>query len=1058
MKSIFNYFLGSLLAFLAASNSFPMEMPPANNQEEIVLDESGNNLLAAAQEIPSLAQKSVDVLIKNINYYLLTNPEILTKIPKDLHSLLKKKLIATDVFSGLLRVIPCKSGVCSLTVLDKEKGLVAAGLHNGSIVIVDLNKATIVKEFALLSDNPITAIKKLSDQEAIATDGCFLFIVNVQTSETKKIYIQNRHDTKLICAINENLVACTNYHSKIIDIYNVQTSELVNIIPSDPVLKLVCHIPNQLCVVTQETIDNQIEEKVTVIDFSDHPMNPVELTQEPDSQSSLNEAKIIDNLLKMDPTILMSGLDGYGKKLTYLSDATNNPIDISVNNGNLQIMLDDVLRTLEFNTTVIEKYDDHFILSGQSFGANTMGFINLHDVLETYSLEDLIAALHARIQKEIRSNKKLPISSAHAAEIADIVSLLPYVQSEKSQPNTKVRIIKKQLEQRLVNKSPQEQKTYLFSLLAHAQQAEYKELAQYISVILANLIDPLCPEEWEELPIDLQELACIALTTTDNKIIILPEAIAFQSPVLKAMFTGSFKEAHEKIAPVDFDAETVQVIKKLLYFMYENPEQIKVFKNMFQTALEKQKSTHLTDALKAFFDSVKTIPHDALMLAHAWDIPNQEMLGMYMFDQARKEPGMLKALFESLPTDCYSMFMPKLIETPHAEIITIQLQELTEYIAKQRKGDTLVGTILANLPNLEKYLEIYAKFISDNLIQIVKLHPHFSAFIDQESMKLIHKPLREHLEKIIVKNTTMQIDYDHAFTILSHGDELLIVDGYKNIIIFVNPKTKETRKLTLDCKQPTMTALVIKNQFVAIHDDDMVRVYNLASGKCIQEDYHANAQQLLPFDDDRFISLSTTEIKIWNNKTDSYRCIPLESSVKSSKAALLNETTLVATDNDKYVALWDLRTGKKIKRLPLQGAYGVAVLNDRFIIAANDYPYNNILAADIKIFDTKTDSECYSKSTRNSFSVDSDMLILEGFELGPTKSVCINAQAGSLHKTHFTMDDRAEIRFFIKKVGDRYYTGTLADAPLGQINISLFPHLLSVSELINDICAENEKK
>jgi hypothetical protein len=56
------------------------------------------------------------------------------------------------------------------------------------------------------------------------------------------------------------------------------------------------------------------------------------------------------------------------------------------------------------------------------------------------------------------------------------------------------------------------------------------------------------------------------------------------------------------------------------------------------------------------------------------------------------------------------------------------------------------------------------------------------------------------------------------------------------------------------------------------------------------------------------------------------------------------------------------------------------------------------------------------------------------------------------------MDDRAEIRFFIKKVGDRYYTGTLADAPLGQINISLFPHLLSVSELINDICAENEKK
>jgi hypothetical protein len=427
MKSIFKYFLGSLLALLAASNSVPMEMPPANNQEEIVLDESENNQPATAQEIPSLAEKSIDALIKNINYYLLTNPEILTKIPKDRHSLLKKKLIATGVFGDLLMSIMCKSGVCSLTVLDKEKGLIAAGLDNGSIVIADLNKATIIKEIKLIN-NPIIAIKKLSEHKTIATDGCFLFIVNVQTSETNKIYIRNRHSAKLIiCTINENLVACTNHQSKIIDIYNVQTNELVNIIPSNKVLKLVSHVPNQLCVVTQETIDNQIEEKVTVIDFSDHPMNPFELTQEPNSQSSLDEAKIIDNLLKMDPAILMSGLDGYGKQLTYLSDDTNDRVDILANNDNLQIFHDNALRTPdEIFTKVVEKYDNHLMLSGQSFGANTMGFINLHDVLETYSLQDLIAILHARIQNTIGSNKKLTISPMHAAEIADIVSLLPY--------------------------------------------------------------------------------------------------------------------------------------------------------------------------------------------------------------------------------------------------------------------------------------------------------------------------------------------------------------------------------------------------------------------------------------------------------------------------------------------------------------------------------------------------------------------------------------------------------------------------------------------------------
>ena len=85
-----------------------MEMPPANNQEEIERDDESENNSCCAKEIPSLAEKSVDALIKNINYYLLTNPEILTKIPKDLHSLLKKKLIATGVFGDLLMTILAK--------------------------------------------------------------------------------------------------------------------------------------------------------------------------------------------------------------------------------------------------------------------------------------------------------------------------------------------------------------------------------------------------------------------------------------------------------------------------------------------------------------------------------------------------------------------------------------------------------------------------------------------------------------------------------------------------------------------------------------------------------------------------------------------------------------------------------------------------------------------------------------------------------------------------------------------------------------------------------------
>jgi len=59
MKSIFKYFLGSLLALLAASNSVPMEMPPANNQEEIVLDESENNQPATAKRFLHLLKNQL---------------------------------------------------------------------------------------------------------------------------------------------------------------------------------------------------------------------------------------------------------------------------------------------------------------------------------------------------------------------------------------------------------------------------------------------------------------------------------------------------------------------------------------------------------------------------------------------------------------------------------------------------------------------------------------------------------------------------------------------------------------------------------------------------------------------------------------------------------------------------------------------------------------------------------------------------------------------------------------------------------------------------------------
>ena len=963
----------------------------------------------ALPEIPSLRDLASNEVVNKLTYFLLSDPQAINKLTINddtLMNLLKRKIIQSGLWQDEIATINTEAPVSDLCVLDKEKQLIAAGLANGTILIVDLKNKQILKQIA--TEGVIIRIKAISPEKIVWIG------INKKSEPILGIYdlIYNTQNITLlcfepwgacICVINTKQIAIAPYNENVF-IWDIETQKkLSSIEGTQGATKLVLLKNNRLLCISRNNWAKvwNLEKSClegTIVDGKGMPCLEnlallAKISQEYPALFHDVSSSFINSPVLTCESGLIPLLSSITDSCTFLqsSEFKNlcNPL-ITLNRESVIITCKGQSRVLMRNNSrgsFIIKLDDHHVVISNGSGYDT-GNITIYDIPETYSLPELLIRLHQRA-KTLLQDHQLALKPQSAQAVTDIIFLAQKLSEQQSKINPALDDIQKQriliyqmsplLESLLERYSqPETRIAYLFSLLKQAEQFKNSDLIDLIIYKLCAQLQPLTPEQLQQLPMDLRAYRCVALLNpTDNKMVLIPEYVAYQSPVLKALFTNGMKESRERTAMLhaldgqpEYDCATINAVKKLLYYAYQNinQEDEEAMARQYHSlkTFTKNANAQVYKRLTHYFSDLEELPTLALPLAHQLQIPCIQSLTLYLFNECQEKPDMLKDLFESTPTECHHYFVPHCLD-PQSGILPIQLDLLADLISNKEKYDNLfyssdLGkklqyTETQDERNFVRLCDNYATFIVEHLPQLMKLHPNFDEYLEKYPVEYLKDKVRELLGKKLT--VTFEECKDPIKSIIAmNKNECVIILGdssyYKKKIVILNVETKKVISLALDDQlddlhiireitQLDQEHIIVLYQNVKGYPNQRtIIVYNIHTGKRIYTCRHDRATHCLSLQAKEFISISDDSIKIWNIASDTYRIIPFQTPYYiSGPLAKLNDTTIIglkqANAVEQTIVLFDLVTGSIIKEFSLKfqffGNTQISVINSDTILA-----------------------------------------------------------------------------------------------------------------------------
>ena len=958
-------------------------------------------------EIPSLRDLASSDIISKLTYFLLSDPQAITKLTTNddtLMNLLKRKIIQSGLWQDEIATIKTEASVSDLCVLDKEKQLIAAGLTNGAILIVDLKNKQILKQIA--TEEIIISIKAISPQKIVWIGlnkksepilGIYDLILNTQNKTVLSCGLD-------LCVINNKQIAIATYNENVV-IWDIETqNKLDSIEGTQEATKLVLLKNNRLLCISRNNWAKvwNLEKSClegTIVNGKGTPCLEAlallaQVSQEYPALFHDVSSSFINSPVLTCESGLLPLLSSITDSRTFLqsSEFKNlcNPL-ITLNIESVIITCKGQSRVVMRNNlrgSFIIKLDDHHVVISNRSGHDT-GNITIYDIPETYSLKELLIRLHQRA-KTLLQDPLLTFEPKSAQAVTGIIFLTQKLSEQQSKINPALDDVQKQriliyqmsplLESLLErHRQPETRITYLFSLLKQAEQFKNSDLIDLIAYKLCAQLQPLTPEQFQELAVDLRKYRCIALlNSTDTNMVLIPECVAYQSPVLKALFTNGMKESRERIAMLhapdeqpEYDCATINAVKKLLYYAYQDinqkdEEEIAKQYHSLKTFTKNYNTQAYYEKLTNFFSDLEELPTLSLALAHQLQAPCIRSLAFYLFEESRKTPEMLKEIFDNIPQEYYYYFVLHGLENPHIDILPIQFDLLADLIGNKEKYDNLfysseLGKKLQasetkDERNFMPLCNCYAEYIVYLLPQFMKLHPNFDDYL--QNYPVLY--LRDKVRKLLGKNLTVTFEdcKDPIKSIIAmNKNECVIILGdssyYDKKIVILNIETKKAISLALDDQLDDLHTIREITQLDQEHiivlyqniDEDpnqrTIIVYNIHTGKRIYTCRHDRATHCLGLQAEEFISISDDSIKIWNIASDTYRIIPFQTPYCiSGPFAKLNNTTIIglkqANAVEQTIVLFDLVTGSIIKefssKFQLFGNIQISVINSDTIL------------------------------------------------------------------------------------------------------------------------------
>ena len=966
----------------------------------------------------SLRDQSMDAVIKQLNYVLLTDPDAIAKLPLNDESFakkLKEKIIAHNLIQECVAYFPSGIRIEDIEVMDAEQQIIAVGFENGTIQLYDLKNKKVLKTIDIANaikniveaprkheTHPKFYLKKLSSEKLVIRSSVEIYCLNIADNsvfliEKIKPEIDSAaHSIGPVWVIDPNTIGYHTYksfwYSSQIIIFDIAKREIKKIIrpgeENDKVVNITMLDEKRLAVNCNAWEGEHFFEIWDVSNFTliDKIYTPCE--------PGTKESKKITSLIKECPNLLRhfnvpiileydseaipeitNTSDRYWMKgFSYFClsiDKNSNSQGFTINNRGKE-------RCISFNRdhscSHLKKLDNHHILRFNEKG------IFLYKIPETYTVVGLLKIIKQQsesISKHINVEKMHPSHIDHCLQL--IQELTAYCEEFMDEAAAFVKL-QSLLKKYAINEI--EKIELLYNLIHYFKSVNNTTLVKVSSRAFCQCqeLQPLTIEEWKSLQLDLKDVGCIAFICTERgeqrKVILMPEEIAFQSPVLKAWLTGPYKEKNERTITVDsnFDSNCLAILKEFLFKHYMSAEE------------------------KSFIEKFDTIPFEILLLCNEWQIPNVQIIAAYFLEQGSKIPGELHQLFSNLPQDCYIQFLPDLLQKPCAEIIQIQLELLADMITNTGKYDLLFNNDpeFENLikewgsSNFSVLINDYAEFISNNVAQTLKWNPSFIEWIAESKIPGFATKLRQLLlekfkntnkpssvkvtdESFLQSNILQLNDSELVIVPLARSDKAIAqIEELKTVLW--NAKTDKVTTIILPKMSVPLGAFRINDSCIAIScKDGMIKIIDMHKQTQINEFYHENVKDIFSLNNNSFLVYSPTCIKIWDMNGDTYRLIKLDETNFIANPVKYDEQTLLGFNKQGNVISWDIKEAKIIDILYAAenlSNYRIKIINNEVIAWYQEKEgWLGTRAVNCKFFNikekriiTSLDFACYSAS------------------------------------------------------------------------------------------------
>ena len=773
-----NYFKILFLSLISSLSLLAMELP----EQKLAVQDS------------SLRDQSMDAVIKQLNYLLLTDPDAIHKLclnDETFTQKLKEKILKSGLFQEDQAFLSISNNITSIAILDKENHIIAVAREDGIIEIIDLkNRKTLktIEAYKLLPEvfsalhcderRYFLTLQLISNDMVLIDDGGrHYYCLNIINNSCKPIL----HDAFLreVFIINDHTIGYIEEGKSKIVILDIN-SDTYNVLDCDQkIYKAKMLDKNRLVAVMRN--------KFVLWDLCSLS-KIVEIPQE--CASGTPEAILLTNLIKEAPDLLFTIYTYRDNNHICIQDWNPSLIKEVTNCSNF-------IKSSEFKEAcVLIKYQveefsivhknserlviEHFLTCLNSLNKHTLIIgagctIQLKNIFETYSLSQLLEYMKKNAQKH---TAHIDLKQLNPVIVTDFIFLRQHAEfyqknlvfgqpDPEEEKKDKIKFLQDKLK-KLIEKyglKDSMKVSYLFELLSFAIPTKDQLIVDAIISLLCFELKPLTIAEWKSLPLDLRKVGCVAFICTDfdnqQKVIVMPEYIASQSPVLCKMFNSGFKESNEKVMYVnsEYDSRCVSILKEFLY---------KVFWDLSAYLLERVNARSYTQLKKghleiyegyfrliqSLYSHIETIPVEIILLLHEWQIPKIQYFTEYFFNEASKTVGELQELFNTLPYDCYIHFLPVILCNPNVEIIQIQMELLCDMLINTKRYDRyfciekfihLLTERFKNVPgkkDFELLFEDYARFIANHITEILKWNPKFLEWIENYNVPEIAQPLQ----------------------------------------------------------------------------------------------------------------------------------------------------------------------------------------------------------------------------------------------------------------------------------------------------------------------------